>query len=279
MMSAPQSKPCRRAGLIARIRLIVGGDLTMGNSDPGLAESFSGRVPARCVFQFSGADGVESAFPVEYVMRMMNDWAGGECDPYIKIQNTGVSVLIEGFFAPPTNAARAPLCADKVNVLLNTTDSTGVVLSDIKRFKKSVGVDCRPFQACLNVHCFVRLPNVQLAFRFVGPTDPARTSKLLDSAVASYNSKAKQRFKNSSRAIDNESRPCALHECVPIPVRDETQKLTSQSDIRTPRRVLTILKKISSGEYVTTVRVSIRKIILCLVSVFVVITAWWCYPL
>lgn len=266
----------RRAGLIARIKLIVRGDLTTGNYDPVLAESFSGCIPTRSAFQFSGADGVESAFPVEYVMRMMNDWAKGECNPYIKIQNTGVSVLIEGFFDPPINATKAPLCTDKVNVLLNTTESTGIVLSDINRIKQSIGVDCRPFQACLIVNCFVRLPIVQLAFRFVGPSDPGRTTKLLDSAIAAYDAKIRQRRKRNLQIMESKSQDHTSDGCIPIPIIDETHRsgITGES-----KSLFGMFKNIASGECVTTIRIPRYIVMLWIFSVLLAMVTWGSYRL
>uniref|UniRef100_A0AAU0K6Z4 Virion protein U34 n=1 Tax=Anatid alphaherpesvirus 2 TaxID=3080522 RepID=A0AAU0K6Z4_9ALPH len=182
----------RAGGLISRLKLVVPGGLKAGDYDPALAGSCPSRVPTRCAFQFSGVDGAEEIFPVEYVMRMMSDWASEDCDPYVHIQNTGVSVLIQGFFNPPSNAAKTPVSADRSNVVLVTTASTGISLSAVERMKAASGVDGRPFQACLNVSCFVRLPQVQLAFRFMGPGDPARTLRLLDLATETYESKIKQ---------------------------------------------------------------------------------------
>ncbi|AAG45772.1 UL34 membrane phosphoprotein [Meleagrid alphaherpesvirus 1] len=273
-MDNPPTVNNRRGGLIARIKLVVGGHLSTGNYDHVIAEPFSGYVPSRCVFQFSGADGVESAFPVEYIMRMMSDWAENECDPYIKIQNTGVSVLIEGFFNPPINAAKAPL-VDKINILLNTTDSTGIALSDINRIKQFTGVDCRPFQACLNVNCFVRLPSVQLAFRFVGPSDPSRTSRLLDSAVGAFDNKRRLR-RNGLPCAENKPEYNTSQGCVPIPLIDDIQK-SNMATSNAARRILNMFKAFSSTEYVTTVRISRCMIILLLVGVILTATVWAIY--
>ncbi|AAG27197.1 unknown [Cercopithecine alphaherpesvirus 9] len=121
--------------------------------------------------------------PVEYVMRLMANWAECVCDPYIKIQNTGVSVLFQGYFFRPTNAPVAAISIDSNNVILSSTLSTGLSLSALEAIKRGGGIDKRPLQAMMWINCFVRMPYVQLAFRFMGPEDPTRTHRLLTRAT------------------------------------------------------------------------------------------------
>nr|WGL40849.1 nuclear egress membrane protein UL34 [Psittacid alphaherpesvirus 6] len=170
-------------GLMSRIKMVMPCDLKAGEHDPLLSSVCSGRLPTRCAFQFSTVDGSDCAFQVEYIMRMMADWAYGmRCDPYLRFQNTGVSMLLQGYFDPPAGAERAPVSPERGNIVLGTTEATGLSLLDIERMKTEFGVDARPLRACLAIHCFVRLPKIQLAVRFVGPSDPTRLARLMDAA-------------------------------------------------------------------------------------------------
>ncbi|SCO83534.1 nuclear egress membrane protein [Spheniscid alphaherpesvirus 1] len=169
-----------RGDFLQRIKLIVSGGLRCGTDTGESGVSNSERLPTRCVFQFNGQDGADEVFPVEYVLRMMSDWASVRCDPYVRIQNTGVSVLIQGFFSAPPDAPIASITADQNNVILKSTQHTGINLSTLEEIKKTCGLDPRPMQAIMWVSCFVRMPMVQLSFRFMGPEDPARTQRLMD---------------------------------------------------------------------------------------------------
>nr|QCA44548.1 ORF24 [Human alphaherpesvirus 3] len=170
--------------LLQRIRLVVPSALQCCDGDLPIFDPQ--RPPARCVFQFNGEDNVSEAFPVEYIMRLMANWAQVDCDPYIKIQNTGVSVLFQGFFFRPTNAPVAEVSIDSNNVILSSTLSTGINLSALESIKRGGGIDRRPLQALMWVNCFVRMPYVQLSFRFMGPEDPSRTIKLMARATDAY---------------------------------------------------------------------------------------------
>ena len=105
--------------LIQRLKLILsGGNLRCSDGETACDPE---RPPTRCVFQVHGQDGSNDTFPLEYVLRLMRSWAHVPCDPYVRVQNTGVSVLFQGFFfrpaasslLPPPSppAARAPACA------------------------------------------------------------------------------------------------------------------------------------------------------------------------
>ncbi|AIL02943.1 nuclear egress membrane protein [Equid alphaherpesvirus 3] len=168
--------------LLQRIRLVVSGSLRCGESDAALCDPR--HLPARCVFQFSGADSSGVTFPLEYVLRLMKNWARAPCDPYVRIQNTGVSVLFQGFFFAPHGAAAAPITSEHNNVILRSTQATGLALSELERLKRGGGLDLRPLQAMMQVCCFTRMPVVQLSFRFMGPEDSSRTQRLLDRAAS-----------------------------------------------------------------------------------------------
>ncbi|AVT50745.1 nuclear egress membrane protein [Cervid alphaherpesvirus 2] len=168
--------------LMARIRLLVAGNLQCGEGD--VPQPWDPRrPPARCVFQFHGQDGGNEAFPLEYVLRLMASWAQTDCDPYVRVQNTGVSVLFQGYFSRPPGAPIAAITAEQNNATLASTQSTGLSLSALERIKARGGIDPRPFRAMMSVSCFVRMPRVQLSFRFLGPGDSHRTGRLLDRAV------------------------------------------------------------------------------------------------
>ncbi|AID52738.1 nuclear egress membrane protein [Falconid herpesvirus 1] len=223
MALSRRSASVRRGGLIARIKLITPGGLRAGEYDAALNGPYTGRIPTRCAFQFSGLDGAEEVFPVEYVMRMMSDWSCESCDPYVMIQNTGVSVLIQGFFNPPPNATKAPISVERNNVVLWTTESTGISLSAIDRMKTAGGMDSRPFQACLNISCFVRLPQVQLAFRFMGPGDPVRTRRLVELASEAYDEKRAQIRQDALRKSEAASPDTG---CAPVTLVPEATRKT-----------------------------------------------------
>ncbi|AUN34151.1 virion protein [Equid alphaherpesvirus 1] len=169
-------------GLLQRIRLVVSGSLHCGESDATLNDPK--HLPARCVFQFSGPDNNSVTFPIEYVLRLMKNWARSQCDPYIRIQNTGVSVLFQGFFFAPPNAPMASITSEHNNVILKSTHTTGLALSGIERVKRGGGLDLRPLQAMMQISCFTRMPVVQLSFRFMGPEDASRTQRLLERATS-----------------------------------------------------------------------------------------------
>ncbi|ADO13793.1 nuclear egress membrane protein [Saimiriine alphaherpesvirus 1] len=177
----PRTRQQRAAGaceaLLQRIRMVVPASLRGWECDPGPYSPAN--PPSRCVFQFNGQDGADDSFPIEYVLRLMSDWAEAPCDPYLRVQNTGVSVLFQGFFSQPSGAPGAPVTADHNNVILHSTETTGLALSDLDAIKKRAGLDTRPMMACMWVHCFVRMPRVQLAFRFMGPEDAGRMRRLL----------------------------------------------------------------------------------------------------
>ncbi|ASW27072.1 nuclear egress membrane protein [Beluga whale alphaherpesvirus 1] len=165
--------------LASRIKLLVPGGMRYGDGDaapPG--DPFN--PPARCVFQCTGRDGGNECFPVEYVLRLMANWARVACDPYVRVQNTGVSVLIQGYFNPPPGAPVAGVTAEQHNVTLESTLCTGISLSALDAVKAEGGIDTRPFYAMMVIHCFVRMPRVQLAFRFMGPESTHRTEQLAE---------------------------------------------------------------------------------------------------
>lgn len=112
----------------------------------------------------------------------MRSWAHVPCDPYVRVQNTGVSVLFQGFFFRPADAPLAAITAEHNNVILASTHSTGMSLSALDDIKRAGGVDTRPLRAMMSVSCFVRMPRVQLSFRFMGPDDASQTQRLLDRA-------------------------------------------------------------------------------------------------
>ncbi|AIQ80606.1 nuclear egress membrane protein [Bovine herpesvirus type 1.2 strain SM023] len=168
--------------LMARIRLLVAGNLQCGEGD--VPQPWDPRrPPARCVFQFNGQDGSNESFPLEYILRLMASWAQTDCDPYVRVQNTGVSVLFQGYFSRPPGAPLAAITAEQNNATLASTQSTGLSLSALEKIKARGGIDPRPFRAMMSVSCFVRMPRVQLSFRFMGPGDSHRTGRLLDRAV------------------------------------------------------------------------------------------------
>lgn len=67
-------------------------------------------------------------------------------------------------------------------MILASTHSTGMSLSALDDIKRAGGVDTRPLRAMMSVSCFVRMPRVQLSFRFMGPDDASQTQRLLDRA-------------------------------------------------------------------------------------------------
>ncbi|AQS79181.1 nuclear egress membrane protein [Ateline alphaherpesvirus 1] len=160
-----------------RVRMVVPATLRGWECDPGPYSPSS--PPSRCVFQFSGQDGSNELFPIEYVLRLMSDWTDEPCDPYLRVQNTGVSVLFQGFFSRPSGGSDAPVAADRNNVILRSTETTGLALSDLDAIKRRGGLDTRPMMACMWVYCFARMPRVQLSFRFMGPEDADSTRRLL----------------------------------------------------------------------------------------------------
>nr|BCB65309.1 nuclear egress membrane protein-like protein [Walrus alphaherpesvirus 1] len=164
--------------LIQRIKLVVSSNIQCGDIDVSL--SSPKHLPTRCIFQFNGQDGSDVVFPIEYILRLMNNWAETTCDPYIKIQNTGVSVLFQGFFFKPQLAPLAEITSENNNVILKSTQSTGVTLSMLEYVKREGGMDMRPLRAMMQINCFVRMPRVQLSFRFMGPEDASRTQRLFD---------------------------------------------------------------------------------------------------
>ncbi|AAC59541.1 nuclear egress membrane protein [Equid alphaherpesvirus 4] len=197
--------------LLQRIRLVVSGSLHCGESDATLNDPK--HLPARCVFQFSGPDNNSVTFPIEYVLRLMKNWARSQCDPYIRIQNTGVSVLFQGFFFAPPNAPMASITSEHNNVILKSTHTTGLSLSGIERVKRGGGLDLRPLQAMMQISCFTRMPVVQLSFRFMGPEDASRTQRLLERAT-SFGAIEMQRKRtvdlcdHNSLAASREQREC-----------------------------------------------------------------------
>ncbi|SBS69283.1 nuclear egress membrane protein [Human alphaherpesvirus 1] len=164
-------------GLVQRIRLIVPSTLRGGDGEAGPYSPSS--LPSRCAFQFHGHDGSDESFPIEYVLRLMNDWAEVPCNPYLRIQNTGVSVLFQGFFHRPHNAPGGAITPERTNVILGSTETTGLSLGDLDTIKGRLGLDARPMMASMWISCFVRMPRVQLAFRFMGPEDAGRTRRIL----------------------------------------------------------------------------------------------------
>ncbi|QBM10866.1 Virion egress protein UL34 [Caprine alphaherpesvirus 1] len=180
----PSDGDCEDASrhLMSRVRLLIAGNLQCGEGDVPHPWD-PRRPPARCVFQFNGQDGCSESFPLEYILRLMASWAETACDPYVKIQNTGVSVLFQGYFSRPPGAPLADITAEQNNATLASTQSTGLSLSALEKIKGRGGIDPRPFHAMMSVSCFVRMPRVQLSFRFMGPGDSYRTSRLLDRVV------------------------------------------------------------------------------------------------
>ncbi|APT68435.1 UL34 protein [Suid alphaherpesvirus 1] len=166
--------------LIQRLKLILsGGNLRCSDGETACDPE---RPPTRCVFQVHGQDGSNDTFPLEYVLRLMRSWAHVPCDPYVRVQNTGVSVLFQGFFFRPADAPLAAITAEHNNVILASTHSTGMSLSALDDIKRAGGVDMRPLRAMMSVSCFVRMPRVQLSFRFMGPDDASQMQRLLDRA-------------------------------------------------------------------------------------------------
>ncbi|AFR32475.1 nuclear egress membrane protein [Leporid alphaherpesvirus 4] len=163
--------------LMQRIRMVVPSMRQSWECDSGCHTPDN--IPSRCVFQFSGQNGSDESFPIEYVLRLMSDWAEVPCDPYLSVQNTGVSVLFQGFFCRPAGFPRASIAVDQNNVILHATGSAGMALSALDELKRRAGLDTSPMMASMWISCFVRMPRVQLAFRFMGPEDAARTRRLL----------------------------------------------------------------------------------------------------
>ncbi|BBM13206.1 nuclear egress membrane protein [pteropodid alphaherpesvirus 2] len=180
-MGRPKSCGGRREdlfeSLIQRIRLVVPASLCSWECDSGPYSPAN--PPSRCAFQFNGQNGSDDTFPIEYVLRLMSDWAEAACDPYLRIQNTGVSVLFQGFFNRPSDAPKRAVTAAHTNVILHSTEATGLSLVDLDDIKKRMGLDTRPMMASMWISCFVRMPRVQLAFRFMGPEDAGRTRRIL----------------------------------------------------------------------------------------------------
>ncbi|ARS01746.1 nuclear egress membrane protein [Macacine alphaherpesvirus 1] len=164
-------------GLVQRIRLVVPATLRGGECEAG--PYLPSNPPLRCAFQFNGQNGSDDSFPIEYVLRLMRDWADVPCNPYLRVQNTGVSVLFQGFFSRPHGAPGGAITADQNNVILQSTEATGLALGDLDEIKARAGLDPRPMMASMWIHCFVRMPRVQLAFRFMGPEDAGRTRRIL----------------------------------------------------------------------------------------------------
>nr|AHM96083.1 nuclear egress membrane protein [Papiine alphaherpesvirus 2] len=181
MLDHRKSYADRRAdsfeGLVQRIRLVVPATLRGGECEAG--PYLPSNPPLRCAFQFNGQNGSDDSFPIEYVLRLMRDWADVPCSPYLRVQNTGVSVLFQGFFSRPHGAPGGAVTAEQNNVILQSTEATGLSLGDLDEIKARVGLDPRPMMASMWIHCFVRMPRVQLAFRFMGPEDAGRTRRIL----------------------------------------------------------------------------------------------------
>ncbi|AAU88100.1 nuclear egress membrane protein [Cercopithecine alphaherpesvirus 2] len=181
MLGRRKSYADRRAdsfeGLVQRIRLVVPATLRGGECEAG--PYLPSNPPLRCAFQFNGQNGSDDSFPIEYVLRLMRDWADVPCNPYLRVQNTGVSVLFQGFFSRPAGAPGGTITAEQNNVILQSTEATGLALGDLDEIKARVGLDPRPMMASMWIHCFVRMPRVQLAFRFMGPEDAGRTRRIL----------------------------------------------------------------------------------------------------
>nr|QBH83790.1 UL34 [Human alphaherpesvirus 2] len=184
-------------GLVQRIRLIVPATLRGGGGESGPYSPSN--PPSRCAFQFHGQDGSDEAFPIEYVLRLMNDWADVPCNPYLRVQNTGVSVLFQGFFNRPHGAPGGAITAEQTNVILHSTETTGLSLGDLDDVKGRLGLDARPMMASMWISCFVRMPRVQLAFRFMGPEDAVRTRRILCRAAE----QALARRRRSRRSQDD----------------------------------------------------------------------------
>ncbi|AHG54698.1 UL34 [Human alphaherpesvirus 2] len=184
-------------GLVQRIRLIVPTTLRGGGGESGPYSPSN--PPSRCAFQFHGQDGSDEAFPIEYVLRLMNDWADVPCNPYLRVQNTGVSVLFQGFFNRPHGAPGGAITAEQTNVILHSTETTGLSLGDLDDVKGRLGLDARPMMASMWISCFVRMPRVQLAFRFMGPEDAVRTRRILCRAAE----QALARRRRSRRSQDD----------------------------------------------------------------------------
>ncbi|QPO25243.1 nuclear egress membrane protein [Bovine alphaherpesvirus 2] len=199
MLHRPRLYAVRRAdsfeALTQRIRMVVPAMLQSWECD--LGPHSPSNLPSRCIFQFSGQNGTDNTFPIEYVLRLMSDWAEIYCDPYLSIQNTGVSVLFQGFFNRPPDAPRASVTAERNNVILQTTGSAGMSLGELDELKRRAGLDTSPMMASMWISCFVRMPRVQLAFRFMGPEDATRTRRLL--CRAAEQALEKQRCARRSR--------------------------------------------------------------------------------
>ncbi|QOD40168.1 nuclear egress membrane protein [Macropodid alphaherpesvirus 4] len=152
-----------------------------------LTSEFTGRcnsskLPSHSIFKVYSFHGDGDTFPVEYVLELMRTWAAVECDPYIRIQNTGVSILFEGFFNMPYDSPTVPVTRGTMNVSLAASETTGLSLQDIHSLKCHAGVDPRPLMAQLGATYFVRARNVQIAFRFLGPEDKDRVKQIVKQA-------------------------------------------------------------------------------------------------
>ncbi|BAP00713.1 nuclear egress membrane protein [Pteropodid alphaherpesvirus 1] len=190
--------------LIQRIRLVVPSSLCSWECDSGPYSPAN--PPSRCAFQFNGQNGSDDTFPIEYVLRLMSDWAEAACDPYLRIQNTGVSVLFQGFFNRPSDAPKRAVTAAHTNVILHSTEATGLSLVDLDDIKKRMGLDTRPMMASMWISCFVRMPQVQLAFRFMGPEDAGRTRRILCRA-AEQALERQRRSRHTSTALSKQPAP------------------------------------------------------------------------
>ncbi|QOD40239.1 nuclear egress membrane protein [Macropodid alphaherpesvirus 2] len=165
--------------LMVRIRSIL---------PPMLANEFTGgrytssKLPSQSIFKVYSFHGDGDTFPVEYVLGLMKAWAPVECDPYLRIQNTGVSILFEGFFNIPYDSPTVSVTRGTMNVSLAASETTGLSLQDIHSLKGHAGVDPGPLMAHLGATYFVRARNVQIAFRFLGPEDKDRVKQIVKQA-------------------------------------------------------------------------------------------------
>ncbi|ACT88324.1 nuclear egress membrane protein [Felid alphaherpesvirus 1] len=257
-----------KSQLLQRIRLVVSGNLRYGDGDIHLSNPKN--PPARCIFQFSGQDDNDVTFPVEYVLRLMSDWADVHCDPYIEIQNTGVSVLFKGFFFKPAMAAESPINSENTNVILGSTQSTGISLSTLDVAKRESGMDLRPLRVMMQLHCFVRMPRVQLSFRFMGPEDVSRSQRLFE-RISNFNLTRRHRNIKSTNVSTgiNDGRIGSID--APQPLQrsaDPSRLLANAADI-----ISNIISPVRPSSMKTSLVSSARPIVFGSISCFVFVIA------
>ncbi|AMB17047.1 nuclear egress membrane protein [Macropodid alphaherpesvirus 1] len=171
-------------GLLYRIRSVAPTTMQAGVCGGGTYTPT--KLPTQSIFQLYSFQGDGDTFLVEYVLSLMKAWAAVECNPYIRIQNTGVSILFEGFFDPPYDTPTIPATRGMMNVSLAASETTGISLRDIHSLKTHSGVDSRPMMAQLGAMFFIRTSHIQIAFRFLGPDNKDRVKQLVKLSGESF---------------------------------------------------------------------------------------------